>query len=34
MIRLSFEKRATEDLKILCRGVEDIISREDLQKKN
>ncbi|HAX99620.1 MAG TPA: tyrosine--tRNA ligase [Candidatus Atribacteria bacterium] len=33
MIRLSFEKRATEDLKILCRGVEDIISREDLQKK-
>ncbi|HHT11324.1 MAG TPA: tyrosine--tRNA ligase [Candidatus Atribacteria bacterium] len=33
MIRLSFEKRATEDLEILCRGVEDIISREDLQKK-
>jgi len=30
---LSFEKRATEDLEILCRGVEDIISREDLQKK-
>jgi tyrosyl-tRNA synthetase len=33
MIRLSFEKRATEDLEILCLGVEDIISREDLQKK-
>ncbi|HOT05487.1 MAG TPA: tyrosine--tRNA ligase [Atribacter sp.] len=30
---MSFEKRATEDLEILCRGVEDIISREDLQKK-
>ena len=33
MIRLSFEQRAIEDLEILCRGVEDIISREDLQKK-
>jgi len=33
MIRLSFEKRATQDLEILCRGVEDIINPEDLQKK-
>ncbi|MBP8933350.1 MAG: tyrosine--tRNA ligase [Candidatus Atribacteria bacterium] len=33
MTRLNLEKRVIEDLEILCRGVDDIISREDLQKK-